>query len=83
MAGKSIGFSADTAYDPELIEWLDQADVIVHEANYEKLCGPAHTPYEKLIESQGLQIFLHRIFSKLLILQEEVGEILLTACFWQ
>lgn len=43
--GRSVAYSADTAFDPALIEWLDAADRIVHEVNY----GGAHTPYEKLI----------------------------------
>lgn len=41
--GRVLGHSADTAFDPSLIEWLDQADTIVHETNY-----GVHTPYEKL-----------------------------------
>lgn len=39
----SLGWSADTAYDPELIAWLAEADRFVHETNY-----GAHTPYAKL-----------------------------------
>ena len=30
--GRTFGFSADTAYDPTLIDWLALADLIVHEA---------------------------------------------------
>ena len=41
---KSIGFSADTAFDMDLINWLDQADLIIHEANE----GPGHSSYIKL-----------------------------------
>lgn len=41
--GKSIGISADTAFDEGLIEWLSAADIVVHETNY-----GVHTPYEKL-----------------------------------
>ena len=41
--GRSIGFSADTAYDSDLIEWLSGCDLIVHETN-----EGIHTPYEKL-----------------------------------
>lgn len=42
--GRCLGYSADTAFDPELIAWLAAADLIVHEA------GPGflHTPYEDL-----------------------------------
>lgn len=42
-AGRTLGLSADTAYDPGLIEWLGEADLVVHETNL-----GAHTPYEKL-----------------------------------
>jgi ribonuclease BN (tRNA processing enzyme) len=43
-AGRKFGYSADTAYDPRLIEWLSPADLIVHEANEDY----PHTPYEQL-----------------------------------
>lgn len=42
--GRTLGYSADTGFDPELIEFLEPADLIIHETNF----GPAHTPYEKL-----------------------------------
>jgi len=42
--GRRFGYSADTAFDPDLIAFLAQADVIVHETNL----GPAHTPYDAL-----------------------------------
>ena len=42
--GRRLGYSSDTAFDPKLIEFLNQADLIVHETNY----GPAHTPYAEL-----------------------------------
>ena len=45
-AGRKFGYSADTAYDPRLIEWLSRADLIVHEANG----GFPHTPYQRLAE---------------------------------
>jgi ribonuclease BN (tRNA processing enzyme) len=48
-AGRKFGYSADTAYDPRLIEWLARADLIVHEANG----GFPHTPYERLAELPG------------------------------
>lgn len=41
--GRTLGCSADTAFDPGLIEWLSEADLIIHETNY-----GIHTPYEKL-----------------------------------
>lgn len=41
--GRTLGHSADTAFEPALIEWLAQGDLIVHETNY-----GVHTPYEKL-----------------------------------
>jgi ribonuclease BN (tRNA processing enzyme) len=43
-AGRSLGYSADTAFDPELIAFLEPADLIIHETNF----GPAHTPYASL-----------------------------------
>jgi ribonuclease BN (tRNA processing enzyme) len=43
-AGRCLGYSADTAYDPTLIDWLSSADLIVHETNP----GLMHTPYEDL-----------------------------------
>jgi ribonuclease BN (tRNA processing enzyme) len=45
--GRTLGFSADTAYDPSLIEWLSAADLIVHEVTDLVHTG-VHTPYEKL-----------------------------------
>ncbi|ATB49572.1 MBL fold metallo-hydrolase [Corallococcus macrosporus] len=41
--GRCLGYSADTAYDEGLIDWLSKADLIIHETNY-----GVHTPYEKL-----------------------------------
>ncbi len=50
--GHSIGISSDTAFDPELIAWLGQADLIVHETNH----GPAHTAYKDLLTvARGLR----------------------------
>jgi ribonuclease BN (tRNA processing enzyme) len=45
--GRSLGFSADTAHDPTLIDWLSPCDLIVHEATTLAHTG-VHTPYEKL-----------------------------------
>ncbi len=43
--GKTLAYSADTCFDPALIEWLaDGSDLIIHESNL----GP-HTPYEMLL----------------------------------
>jgi ribonuclease BN (tRNA processing enzyme) len=42
--GRCLGYSADTAFDPGLIDWLAGADLIVHETNP----GLLHTPYEDL-----------------------------------
>jgi ribonuclease BN (tRNA processing enzyme) len=39
-----LGYSADTAFDAELIDFLAPAHLIIHETNY----GPAHTPYSAL-----------------------------------
>lgn len=41
--GPCLGHSADTAFDPGLIAWLAEADLIVHESNL-----GVHTPYEDL-----------------------------------
>ncbi len=41
--GRTLGFSADTEWDPTLVDWLASADLVVHET------GPGiHTPLEKL-----------------------------------
>ena len=40
----TLGVSGDTVYDPELIAWLDQADIIIHEANF----SPLHTQVDPL-----------------------------------
>jgi ribonuclease BN (tRNA processing enzyme) len=42
--GRRLGYSSDTAFDPELIRFLEPADLIIHETNL----GPAHTPYSAL-----------------------------------
>ncbi|MBI4512233.1 MAG: hypothetical protein HY698_21550 [Deltaproteobacteria bacterium] len=42
--GRTLGYSSDTAFDPELIAFLEPADLIIHETNL----GPAHTPYSAL-----------------------------------
>ncbi|MFO0890618.1 MAG: MBL fold metallo-hydrolase [Isosphaeraceae bacterium] len=47
VGGRTLGFSADTAFDPGLIDWLAPADLIVHEATTAGYTG-VHTPYEKL-----------------------------------
>jgi len=43
--GRCLGYSADTAFDPTLIAWLSEADLVIHETNY-----GVHTPYERLAE---------------------------------
>lgn len=45
-AGRTLGYSSDTAFDPALIAFLEPADLIIHETNL----GPAHTPYSALAE---------------------------------
>lgn len=45
--GRVLGYSADTAYDPTLIDWLADANLIVHEATTLTHTG-VHTPYERL-----------------------------------
>jgi len=41
---KRFGWSADTPWDPALIDWLAECDLFVHETN----APPAHTPIERL-----------------------------------
>ncbi len=43
--GRTIGISSDTAFDRDLVAWLSEADLIVHETNH----GPAHTAYAELL----------------------------------
>jgi ribonuclease BN (tRNA processing enzyme) len=43
FAGRRWGYSCDTTYLPELIEFLRPCDLIFHETNY-----GAHTPYARL-----------------------------------
>lgn len=42
----TLGYSCDTAFDPELIDWLADADLVMHETSF----GPGHTPLNKLME---------------------------------
>ncbi len=42
--GRKFGYSCDTAFDSELIDFLEPADLIFHETNI----GPAHTDIEQL-----------------------------------
>jgi ribonuclease BN (tRNA processing enzyme) len=42
--GRVLGYSADTAFDPDLIAFLEPAHLIIHETNH----GPGHTPYSSL-----------------------------------
>ena len=44
-AGRTLGWSSDTTFDPTLIDWLSDSDLIIHETNV-----GLHTPYEKLAE---------------------------------
>jgi ribonuclease BN (tRNA processing enzyme) len=44
--GASVGYSADTAFDPDLVEWLSETDLVLHETGE----GHMHTPYERLAE---------------------------------
>jgi ribonuclease BN (tRNA processing enzyme) len=41
----TLGYSADTAFDPTLIDWLSRADLFFHETNL-----GVHTPLSSLIE---------------------------------
>lgn len=41
--GRTLAYSSDTSWDPGLVEWLMDADVILHETG-----NGIHTPYEAL-----------------------------------
>lgn len=41
----TLGYSCDTAFDPALIDWLSDADLILHETSF----GPGHTPLKDLM----------------------------------
>jgi ribonuclease BN (tRNA processing enzyme) len=43
-SGRGLGWSGDTPFEREHIDWLNRAGVIVHESNV----GPSHTPIERL-----------------------------------
>ncbi|HNS97316.1 MAG TPA: MBL fold metallo-hydrolase, partial [Polyangiaceae bacterium] len=45
---RCLGYSSDTSFDPELIDWLAEADMFVHETN-----AGIHTEYEKLCNLPG------------------------------
>lgn len=47
VGGRTLSFSADTAYDPTLIDWLAAADLIIHEATDDD-GATVHTPYTQL-----------------------------------
>jgi ribonuclease BN (tRNA processing enzyme) len=47
--GRLFGFSADTAFDPTLIDWLAPCDLIVHESTTSPV-SPVHTPLARLAE---------------------------------
>ena len=42
--GATLGYSADTAFDPSLIAWLAPSDLVLHETNY-----GTHTPLDRLL----------------------------------
>lgn len=41
--GRTLGYSADTAFDEGLLDWLHEADLVLHETNH-----GVHTPYASL-----------------------------------
>jgi hypothetical protein len=41
---RTLGWSGDTAWDPGHVEWLSEADLVVHETSP----APEHTPVERL-----------------------------------
>lgn len=44
LGGRTLGYSADTAFDPELIAWLAETDLFFHETNL-----GVHTPLSSLV----------------------------------
>ena len=46
--GRVLGFSADTAFDPGLVDWLSEADLIVHEVTTHPQAASVHTLYGDL-----------------------------------
>ena len=55
--GRTLGYSADTSFDEDLIAWLGEADRFVHETNL-----GIHTPYEALAalpEATRARMWLH------------------------
>jgi ribonuclease BN (tRNA processing enzyme) len=53
IGGRTVAFSADTAFDPTLIDWLATADLIVHEASDDDE-STVHTPYTQLAQLPAL-----------------------------
>jgi ribonuclease BN (tRNA processing enzyme) len=47
VGGRMLSFSADTLFDPTLIDWLAAADLVVHEVT-DNDTSPIHTPYALL-----------------------------------
>jgi len=47
-AGRTLGHSGDTIFDPELIRWITQADFAIHEAGAMMEPNPLHTSYSRL-----------------------------------
>lgn len=61
--GKTLGYSGDTFYDPSLIDFLKDCDMIIHECDFQKTSPHRgiHTDYRKLLglpESIKKKIFL-------------------------
>jgi ribonuclease BN (tRNA processing enzyme) len=44
-SGKMMAYSGDTAFDPDLVLWMSNADFVVHECGGS---GPGHTSYPQL-----------------------------------
>ena len=45
--GRTLAYSCDTCFDPELLEWLSVGDLVIHETNL-----GTHTPIEDLLAVQ-------------------------------
>jgi ribonuclease BN (tRNA processing enzyme) len=49
VGGRTLAFSADSAFDPTLIAWLAAADLVIHEATDDD-GSTVHTPYTRLAQ---------------------------------
>ncbi len=59
--GRKLGYSCDTGFVPDLIDWLSECDFIIHEVNF-RPDVPFHTPLDRLKElPEDLQRKIHLV----------------------